>query len=247
MNYYDHIVCNSKFDFSSDTVDIFILLYDVSGSMDAHVSEIRRANETFKKVFSRFEEKGSVAISKAVFSEGCRISPFKSVDEFDTSYSTYGSTHLYSAICEVVDATIEYYRELIKRINIQARITLLVFSDGEDNERAYNMSKAADKIRELNSLDATTVFVAFDAAIDAKDGENLGFSCTRDIHSSEELVSCLGVELSRSCIEQSKSAFALKSQFFSQANPTDNTANPSEAGSADAELDAVLGNWFVTP
>ena len=109
------------------------------------------------------------------------------------------------------------------------------------------MSQAAAKIRELNSLDATTVFVAFDAAIRAKDGEALGFSCTREIHTVEELVSCLGVELSRSCIEQSKSAFALKSQFFSQANPTDNTANQAEAASADAELDAVLGNWLVTP
>jgi hypothetical protein len=37
------------------------------------------------------------------------------------------------------------------------------------------------------------------------------------VYSANELVSCLGTELSKSCIEQSKSAFSLKSSFFSKA------------------------------
>ena len=246
MNFHN-VVMNSKYDFSSDTVNIFLFLYDKSGSMNGNTHAICLANQNFKKVFTAFEEKGSIAISKSVFSDGCQLSPFMSADHFNTSYETYGNTHLYSAIVSAATATMEYHAELIKRLNVQARITFLVFSDGEDNEgNPYSYERAQRAICQLNSLDATTVFVAFDSAISARDGEKLGFSCTRDIHSVDELVSCLGVELSKSCIEQSKSAYALKSNFFSQANQaTGSDGQQSTESNQDAELDAILGDWMI--
>ena len=245
---FPETVNNSKYDFSSDIINIFMFLYDYSGSMHNHCHAIYSANRNFKKVFTAFEEKGSVAISKSSFCEWYNIAPFESADHFDTSYNANGGTHLYSAIVAAATATIEYYNELIKRLNVQARITFFVLSDGEDNENAYGSFESAKKaITKLNNLDATTVFVAFDGAISSKDGERLGFNCTRDIHSVEELVNCLGVELSRSCIEQSKSAYALKSNFFSQANQTPNsTGNNTSESSEDAELDAILGDWMFS-
>lgn len=94
-----------------------------------------------------------------------------------------------------------------------------MFSDGLDNESASGYkSKAKAMLKELNSIEATTVFVAFREAINSGVGEELGFSCIKNIESAKELVSCMGTELSRSCKEQSRSAYSLKSEFFSKAD-----------------------------
>ena len=93
-----------------------------------------------------------------------------------------------------------------------------MFSDGDDNESKGYYQQAKNTVTELNSLDATTVLVAFGEAIESGIGDDLKFSCTKDINSVEELVQCMGTELSKSCKEQSKSAYSLKSEFFSKAD-----------------------------
>jgi hypothetical protein len=213
------IIKDCKYDFSSDNVNIIALLYDQSGSMSDYISAMVKANNAFKDDFSKFEEKGSIAISKAVFSEDYHISPFKEVKYFNTNYCSYGMTYLYSSIIKNVNATIEYYHELVKRLNVRARITFLVFTDGQDNEHGDNtISDAKAAIAKLNSLDATTVFVAFGEATESNLGESMGFTCTKNIHTVTDLISCLGNELSKSCKEQSRSSYSLKSEFFSKAS-----------------------------
>lgn len=216
MRYYSVNTC--KYDFASDSIDIIALIYDYSGSMQDEAPAMRKANKAFYNSFSKFEEKGSVAISKARFDDMFDMTPFDIVDAFDTSYALGGRTALYAAIVKAGKNTIEYYNEIIKRLNIIPKITFLVFSDGCDNESGHRYTEAKNMIKELNSLDATTVFVAFKEAINSGIGEDLNFSCTKDIKSVEELVDCMGNELSKSCKEQSKSAFSLKSEFFSKAD-----------------------------
>ena len=229
---------NHLYTFSSDVVNIFVMVYDRSGSMSNYVTAIRKANKAFYEDFSRFEEKGSVAISKAMFASDVKMTPFWPVKDFSTDYLANGGTRLYHAISYVGTETIAYYNEIVSRLNIRPRITFLVFSDGCDNDNYKQEIEAAkDIIAQLNSLDATTVFVAFGEAIDAKDGTKLGFSCIRDITSANELVSCLGTELSKSCVEQSKSAISLKSKFFSKA-ATD------AAGTASPEAQKVVEDSF---
>lgn len=216
MKFFNIDTC--KYDFSSDSVDIITLLYDYSGSMEYYVSDMREANQAFHADFSKFEEKGSIAIAKGRFSDKFDMTSFDCVSCFDTSYSADGGTALYYAIVESAKKTIEYYNEIVKRLNIQPKITFLVFSDGEDNSSESYLSEAKDVITQLNSLDATTVFVAFGAATRNETGANLKFSCTKNIDSAEELVRCMGKELSKSCKEQSKSAYSLKSAFFSKVD-----------------------------
>ena len=229
LNNHEYLMANHLYTFSSDVINIFVMLYDYSGSMSEYTSNIRSANKAFYEDFSRFEEKGTVAISKARFSSGVDMTAFGPVKDFSTEYFASGGTRLYHAIKEVGDETIAYYDEIISRLNVRPRITFLVFSDGRDNDNySSEIEEAKDMIARLNSLNATTVFVAFGEAIEIKDGELLGFSCIRDITSAKELVSCLGTELSRSCIEQSKSAFALKSRFFSKAATDASNGNTPE-------------------
>ena len=210
---------NCKYDFASDSINIFVLVYDESGSMNGDVTSMRRANKAFFNDFSNFEEKGSIAIAKAIFSNEVWMSCFEPVENFSTNYDTGGGTELYYAIDVTASNAIEYYKELVKRLNVRVRITYIVFSDGGDTSGNYNLRcRAQEAIKELNSLDATTVFVAFREAISSGVPEDLGFTCTRNINTVKELISCMGGELSKSCKEQSRSAYSLKSEFFSKAD-----------------------------
>ena len=209
---------NCKYDFASDNINIIVCLYDYSSSMGENTGAMRKANQAFYDDFSKFEERGSIAIAKGRFADRFSMSTFDEVKNFDTTYYPDGNTALYSSIVYATQNTIEYYNEIIKRLNIRPKITFLVFTDGEDNRSQLYYSEARDAIKQLNSLDATTVFVAFGAAIQKGDGESLGFSCIKTINTAQELISCMGNELSKSCKEQSKSAISLKSNFFSKAD-----------------------------
>ena len=109
MNYFNIDAC--KYDFSSDSVDIITLVYDYSGSMDTYEADMLKANKAFHADFSKFEEKGSVAIAKGRFNDNFDMTSFDSVSQFDTSYSANGGTALYYAIVESAKKTIEYYNE----------------------------------------------------------------------------------------------------------------------------------------
>lgn len=233
----NNILANSKFDFTSDVVNIIVLIYDCSGSMESDVYAIREANRAFYSDFSRFEERKAVAISRCDFAEFISMSSFSTVDKFDTNYYAHGGTRLYKAISYAAKNTIEYYNELVRRLNIRPRITFLVFSDGcDNNDYSYEIDGAKQFITDLNALDATTVFVAFREAIRFNSGKELGFNLTRNISTVQELTSCLGTELSQSVKEQSRSAVSLKSKFFSQAAP-------AATGSASDE-DTLSDDFF---
>jgi len=216
MNKFSLEAC--KYDFTSDVINIFVMLYDYSGSMDRDEGAMRKANKAFYDDFSKFEEKGSIAVAKGAFASYFVMSTFDSIKYFDTSYSANGGTKLYYAITAAKEFTIAYYNELVKRLNVRPRVTFLVFTDGGDNESPEYYDKAKTAITELNSIDATTVLVAFREAINYGLGEKMGFVCTKDIRTVNELISCMGTELSKSCKEQSKSVYSLKSEFFSQAD-----------------------------
>ena len=122
----------------------------------------------------------------------------------------------------------------------------MVFSDGDDNENQYNANRARwckneakNSIMELNSLDATTVFVAFGDAIENETGSQLGFTCTKNITTVRELISCLGNELSKSCKEQSRSLYSLKSEFFSKANKDSDTDDSGDQAIVDDDFFTV--------
>lgn len=208
-----------KFDFTTDTINIFMFLKDKSGSMESYESTMEMALSDFKKDFATFEDKGSVAISNSSFDEYIDLKKFLSIEEFSTSYSANGGTHIYNSIVAAADYTIEYYKEIIKRTNTTPRVTFFVFTDGEDNDYNNNskIKNATNAINKLKEIGATCVFVAFGNAAERQDGERLGFECTRKIKEKNELRRLMGKELSKSCKEQSKSAYSLGANFFSKA------------------------------
>lgn len=220
---------NCKYNFSTDSIYIFKLVYDASGSMDKDVNDIREANCNFKEDFSKFEGKNSVVISRSVFNNYTYSTEFLGIEDFKTDYYAKGGTELYRAIVQTVEETIDYYNEVIKRTNITPHITYIVLSDGGDNEyHDKNLSNDAKKaVEKIKELGGNCIFVAFREAVKLKDGQRLGFGSTENIKNRAMLKRLLGEELSKGVKEQSKSNYSLGSTFFSKAGVSENN-NESE-------------------
>ena len=82
---------------------------------------------------------------------------------------------------------------------------------------------AKSDIAMLNELGVTTAFVAFGSSVKSELGTNLGFQSTIDVNDRSVLERFLGVELSKSTIEQSRSIHSLGSDFFSKATTGDDS------------------------
>ena len=204
-------------DFSTDKVDAFLLLLDDSGSMSGDVSNMRSGLNMYKRSFENFSEVNSIAVSICRFADNFRASDFKHVNDLDLSYSTGGGTALYHSICRAAEHLNNYLVEVTEKKAIAPRATFIVFSDGEPCGDPGSPTSARNAIQELNYAGINTVFVAFGHSIQSDFGKQMGFQAVIDVTDRSALVNFLGVELSRSCKEQSKSMKSLGADFFSKA------------------------------
>lgn len=230
------------FDFSSDKIDIFAMLIDSSGSMENDEKNVKRGLELYKKSFEDFPEANSIAVSVSMFDENFYPGEFKRVSDFITKYSTGGGTALYYSICKGADHLNNYIAEVTKRTGCIPRATFIVFSDGIPYNDRMVKSEAQKAINNLNYAGVTTVFVAFGEAINSDFGKRLGFMSTIDVTSRETLVNFLGVELSKSCKEQSRSLKALGANFFSQAVDKGNSEGYSHTTAQALEDDSWIND-----
>lgn len=205
------------YDFSSDKIDIFAMLIDSSTSMKVSEKDVRNGLDLYKKSFENFPEANSIAVSVCKFNSSFYPDDFRPVSSFSTEYSTKGATALYYSICKAAEHLNNYISEVTTRTGCIPRATFIVFSDGEPCDDRMREEDAKETIEKLNYAGATTVFVAFGDAIESDFGKRLGFMATIDVTDRETLVNFLGVELSKSCKEQSRSLKALGANFFSQA------------------------------
>ena len=205
------------YDFSSDNINIIIFIIDKSGSMENDEDNVREGLSAYKKSFENFPEANSIAISVCKFNGVFEPGDFQKVTKFDTSYSAWGGTALYYSILQGEQHLNNYVEEVTRRTGCIPRVTFILLSDGEAGDRSVTWEDAKDAIERLNLAGVTTAFIAFGSAIESEFGKNLGFMATIDVKDRETLVNFLGVELSKSCKEQSKSLKALGANFFSKA------------------------------
>lgn len=212
---------NNVMDFSSDQINIFTILVDSSGSMTDDAEKVKEGLELYKKSFENFPEADSIAVSISRFDNTFHPNNFVKVKDLDIRYGTGGATALYLSIVKGEVTLDNYVKDVIEKTNIVPRVTYIVMSDGEPCQDPYDTpsgrEKARKAIEKLNLSGATTVFIAFGDAISSEFGKKLGFMSTIDVNARETLVNFLGIELSKSCKEQSKSLKALGANFFSKA------------------------------
>ena len=204
-------------DFTTDKADAFLLLLDSSGSMEGDRYNVRTGLDMYKKSFETFSEANSIAVSVSRFSNGFEPDEFHHVKDIDISYYTGGYTALYYSICRGAEYLKRYISEVTVAKGIVPRGTFIVFSDGEPCEDKATERDAVQAIQDLNYAGITTVFVAFGESIRSEFGKKMGFLSVIDVTDRDTLVNFLGVELSKSCKEQSKSMKSLGANFFSQA------------------------------
>lgn len=228
------------FDFSSDKIDIFIFLLDKSGSMKNDERNVENGLKLYKESFNNFPEAKSIAVSISKFNEEFYPGAFESISKFNTSYSTGGGTALFYSIVKGAEHLNSYIKEVTERTGCIPRATFLLFSDGKPNDK-MKKEDAQKAIQDLNYAGITTVFVAFGEAITSEFGKELGFMSTINVTNRNTLVNFLGVELSKSCKEQSKSLKALGANFFSQAVDGSNSEEYSHTTQEALEDDS----WFM--
>ena len=119
---------------------------------------------------------------------------------------------------------------------------MLVLSDGLSCSDREDESFAQSAIQDLNLAGITTVFVAFGDAITSQFGKRLGFVSTIDVQNRDTLVNFLGVELSKSCKEQSQSLKALGANFFSHAVDESNSDKYSNTTAQALEDDSWIND-----
>ena len=205
------------FGFSSDKIDIFFMLIDSSSSMEYDEENVRSGLKMYKKSFENFDEAGSIAVNVSKFNSDFYPGEFQPITEFSTDYRTDGSTALYYSIVEGAELLQSYIQEVTEKKGVVPRATFILFSDGEPCCDPGTFNEARSTITNLNYAGVNTVFIAFKEAINSDFGKRLGFMATIDVTDRNALVNFLGVELSKSCKEQSKSLKSLGANFFSKA------------------------------
>ena len=204
-------------DFTTDKADAFLLMLDCSTSMRDDKYNMKMGLEMYQKSFENFSEANSIAVSVSRFSDVFEPDEFHHVRDIDIGYDVYGATALYHSICEGAKYLKNYISEVTLAKGIVPRGTFIVFSDGKPCQDPGNRADAAQAIQDLNYAGITTVFVAFGGSIRSEFGKKMGFMSVIDVTDRDALVNFLGVELSKSCKEQSKSMKSLGANFFSQA------------------------------
>lgn len=228
------------YNFSSDKISIFTMIIDSSGSMTDDQENVRRGLELYKKSFEEFPEVNSIAVSINTFDKDFHRGNFKHVWELNTDYHADGATALHYSIAKGAEDLNAYIAEVTEKTGCIPRATFIVFSDGKPCEDRMTEKDSRNAINQLNLAGVTTVFVAFGEAINSDFGRRLGFISTLDVIDKETLVNFLGVELSKSCKEQSKSLKALGANFFSQAMNNGNSEAYSNTTAQAMEDDS----WF---
>lgn len=226
-------------DFSSDKVDIYLILVDNSGSMENEEGKVKRGLKRYKQEFENFPERGSIAVSISMFSDSFKPSPFRRIDEMDTGYYTGGMTALHYSIVKGIQFLQSYIEEIIDKKGYTPNAFFILLSDGHPCQDSMTFEDAKKEIEKANFAGITTIFVAFGDAISSKYGEEIGFMVTKDVDDRDAFEDFCE-ELSESCKEQSKSLKALGKDFFSKATRDQSSSEYSNKAGQSLEDDS----WF---
>lgn len=212
-------------EFSSDRINIFLIVVDASGSMGGEEDNVVYGIKRFKKEFDDFHGSGSIAVAISTFDDSYYAGEFKKITEFSFYYRTGGGTALCYSIIQGAKQLMNYVQFVANQTSTIPRATFVVFSDGMPNGDSRTPEEAAKVISELNYAGVTTAFVAFNGGISKKFGEELGFQAVTD---SSDMIEFMVQELSNSVKEQSQSMRSLGENFFSKANRSDKSEEYSQ-------------------
>ncbi|MBR1884068.1 MAG: VWA domain-containing protein [Clostridia bacterium] len=200
-----------------NSINVFLIIIDSSGSMQSYAKEMEKRLKEFSRRMSLMDEAGSVIISRVDFEDSYSQTKYDRVENFKTSYYANGGTELYKAIYETLPTLIGSENEegavqILQDQGYEPKFTIVVFSDGEDNngKRSRYREKAKKMVERVNEMHGVTAFVSFGGDISRNVAEDLGF---KNIDSKYDLEQAFEA-ITSSCIRQSQSDVSLTDTFF---------------------------------
>lgn len=147
------------------------------------------------------------------FNGECYAIPYGNQCQFQTDYKGDGCTAMYDTIIDGTEKLKEY-RDFLKNEGMRVKAVFAIFGDGMDNSsQPGGFAKAKKAVEYLNVEEIVTAFISFggQATQEAKD---LGFKNILDVSSSASELRRAFNCLSKSVIENSKSAVSKQDDFF---------------------------------
>lgn len=207
-------VANTSIDeIDSENINLIFVGIDKSGSMGQYQHDMVKALGDFKDALTASKECDEILVARADFADAATVGGYKRITEFDTSYDTGGCTAMYDTIIDGTDKLKEY-RDFLKNEGMRVKAVFAIFGDGLDNQsQPGGFAKAKQAIAYLNNEEIVTAFISFggQATQEAKD---LGFRNILDVSSSASELRRAFNCLSKSVIENSKSAVSKQDDFF---------------------------------
>jgi uncharacterized protein YegL len=105
------------------------------------------------------------------------------------------------------------YRDFLKNEGMRVKAVFAIFSDGLDNMSRNDFSRAKKSVEYLNSEEIVTAFISFGGQA-TQTAHDLGFKNILDVTSSASELRKAFNCLSKSVIENSKSAVSKQDDFF---------------------------------
>jgi uncharacterized protein YegL len=197
----------------SELVNLIVVLIDQSGSMQPHISDMKKALTEFKDSLINSKEVDELLLARGDFySNTVDIGGYKKVDQFDINYTADGGTPMYDAICEAKKRLFDYMSYL-KNQGMRVKAVFSVFSDGDDTSSYVCTADAKACVSELNSKEIVTAFVSFGGGAKTE-AQTLGFKNILDTSSNASELRRAFNCLSKSVISNSQSATQKVDDFF---------------------------------
>lgn len=207
-------VANTSIDeIDSENINLIFVGIDKSGSMGTYQGDMVKALADFKDALTNSKECDEILVARADFSDTATVGGYKRITEFDTAYSTGGCTAMYDTIIDGTEKLREY-RDFLKKEGMRVKAVFAIFGDGLDNSSAPNgFSNAKKAVEYLNNEEIVTAFISFGGQA-TQEAKGLGFKNILDVSSSASELRRAFNCLSKSVIENSKSAVSKQDDFF---------------------------------
>ncbi len=196
----------------SENINLIFVGIDRFGSMSPFRGDMSKALADFKSALTNSKEADDILVARADFADSATVGGYKRIAEFDTDYQTGGCTAMYDTIVDGTDKLKEY-RDFLKNEGMRVKAVFAIFSDGEDNQSKNGFSSAKKAVEYLNKEEIVTAFISFGGEARQTAGD-LGFKNILDVNSSASELRKAFNCLSKSVIENSKSAVSKQDDFF---------------------------------
>lgn len=205
------IVNTSIDEIDSENINLIFVGIDRSGSMFPFKADMVKALGDFKDALGNSKEADEILVARADFADSAVVGGYKRISEFDTAYITGGCTALYDTIIDGTNRLREY-QDFLKSEGMRVKAVFAIFSDGLNNVGSgFNAAKAS--VEQMNKEEVVTAFISFGGEA-TQIAQELGFRNILDVSSSASELRRAFNCLSKSVIENSKSAVSKQDDFF---------------------------------